>query len=217
MPTWPTVRRWLIGALLVANVGLAQWLGDRSSIAPSQALLALLPLAGVIVLALQPRLAWHATLLLAVLVVLASLGLANILDTHIAFYYLLQHLGVNLALAAFFLGSLQANQQPACTRFAAQVHDHLSATLLRYTRQITWAWGLFFVANAALSIAVMAAYGPSLWSAYAVYGTFPLVAAMFAGEYIVRLWVLPREDWTGPIAAVRAYRRHMLQMTSGRK
>ncbi|MCL7743816.1 hypothetical protein LV476_02460 [Guyparkeria hydrothermalis] len=217
MPSWPTVRRWLIGALLVANLGLAHWLGDQSPIGPGMAILALAPLVGVIVLAMQPRLAWPTTLLLAVLLGLSSLGLADVLDTHIAFYYLVQHLGVNLALAVFFLGSLRGDQQPACARFAAQVHDHLTAPLRRYTRQITWAWGLFFIANAILSIALMAALGPSLWSAYAVYATFPLVAAMFAGEYMVRLWVLPREDWTGPIAAVRAYRRHMLQMAGERK
>lgn len=77
--------------------------------------------------------------------------------------------------------------------------------------------GVFFIANGVLSVGLMAAFGPALWSAYAVYATFPLVVAMFAVEYLVRLWVLPREDWTGPISAVRAYRRHMLQLTSERK
>ncbi|MDG4867765.1 hypothetical protein P8631_07100 [Guyparkeria sp. 1SP6A2] len=217
MSAWPTLRRWLIGALLATNLGLAHWLGRQSSLDQDLALLALAPLAGVILLALQPRLRLHTTLLLAVLLGTSMLGIADSLGAHIGLYYLSQHVGVHLALAAVFLGSLRGGRQPICTDLAAQVHDYMSAALVRYTRQITWAWGLFFIANGALSVGLMAAFGPALWSAYAVYATFPLVAAMFALEYLVRLWVLPREDWTGPISAVRAYRRHMLQLTSERK
>lgn len=217
MPTWVTIRRWSIGALLVGNVGLAQWLSGKSSLSHELVLLALTPLAGLIVLVLQPRLRPRNTLAVGLLLVVSMLGLADLLDRHIGLYYLSQHVAIHLALAAFFLGSLRRGQQPVCTHLAAQVHDHMSPALLRYTRQITWAWGLFFVGNAAVSIGLMATFGPPLWSAYAVYATFPLVAAMFVLEYLVRLWVLPREDWTGPIAAVRAYRRHMLQLTSESK
>ncbi len=217
MPAWVTVRRWLIGALLAINLGLAHWLGRQSSLGDDLALLALAPLAGLILLALQPRLRLYTTLLLALLLGAVMLGIADSLGAHIGLYYLCQHVGVHIALAAVFLGSLRGDRQPICTDLANQVHDHMSATLVRYTRQITWAWGIFFIANGTLSIVLMAALGAALWSTYAVYATFPLVVAMFAGEYLVRLWVLPREDWTGPISAIRAYRRHMLQLTSARK
>ena len=217
MPDWVTIRRWLIGALLVGNVGLAHWLSGQSDLGHDLVLLALTPLAGLIVLILQPRIRPRTTLAVIILLATIMLGIAGPLSRHIGLYYLSQHVAIHLALATFFLGSLRRGRQPICTHLAAQVHDHMSAALLRYTRQITWTWGLFFVINAAVSIGIMAAFGPALWSAYAVYATFPLVAAMFVLEYLVRLWVLPREDWSGPIAAVRAYRRHMLQLTSESK
>lgn len=217
MPTWVTIRRWLVGALLATNVGLAHWMADRPTLDPSLVLLALTPLAGLIVLALQPRLRPRTTFVLVAMLVTVMLASADPLGEHIGLYYLTQHVTILLALAAFFLGSLRRGRLPVCTALAAQVHDGMSTALLRYTRQITWAWGLFFIIVAALSIMLMATAGPALWSTYAVYATFPLVAAMFALEYLARLWILPREDRSGPIAAVRAYRRHMLQLTGGDK
>lgn len=217
MPEWLTVRRWLIGILLATNVVLARWLGARPSLDPELVMLALTPLAVVLVLILQPRLRPIVTPVLVIVLGAAMLRTADFLGTHIPLYYLAQHVAVHAALAVFFLGSLRGGRQPLCTRLAAQTHDHISPALQRYTRQVTWAWGLFFVVNGTVSVLLMMAFGPDVWSTYAVYATFPLVATMFVVEYLARLWVLPRGDWTSPLSAIRAYRRHMVQLAGDRK
>ncbi|MBN2873398.1 MAG: hypothetical protein JXJ30_10870 [Halothiobacillaceae bacterium] len=202
---------------MLANLGLAQWLSGRPDPEFALVLLALLPLAGIVILSIAPRLDTRRTVLLAALAGAVAPVLAMLIGDRLPLYYLSQHLAVHLALAGLFLGSLRAGHEPVCTRLAAQVHDQLSPSLRHYTRRITWAWGLFFVANGAMSIGLMIAFGPSLWTVYAMYATLPLVATLFVVEYLVRLQVLPREECSGPIAAIQAYRRHMLRLTGDRE
>ena len=201
-------RSWAIGGMLVLNLVFARLIGGREQVSWAEALLALSPLAMIVLLLLLPlnsaRRAGGAGL-----AVVLTAGLAIVLQDRVAILYLIEHLAVHLALAAFFLGSLARQRTPACTRFAAQVHETLSPALLGYTRFITWAWGVFFLLNGAFSVGLMLVAGAEAWVGYAVYATFPLVMAMFILEYLLRLVVLPREDISSPVSAIIAYRRHM--------
>ena len=46
-----------------------------------------------------------------------------------------------------------------------------------------------------------------VWSGFAYLLGVPMLVLMFLVEYAVRCWVLPREDRTGLISAIRAYRQ----------
>lgn len=198
------------------NVVLAHLLGAREEISRTEALLALIPLAVIVLLITLPRLGAIGRGIALLAGGTVTLGLAALLQERVAVLYLLEHLAVHVALAGFFLASLGPGRTPACTRFAAQVHETLSPTLRGYTRLITWIWGIFFLANGAFSVGLMLSLGSEAWVTYAVYATFPLVVAMFALEYLLRLFVLPREDLSSPVSAITAYRRHMRDLASRR-
>ena len=116
------------------------------------------------------------------------LGLALYLGAGTRYAVFLPSLAVNLLLAWFFGRTLAPGRIPLVTSFARLVHD--SSTLApereRYTRQVTWAWCVFFLANVGISVA-LAAFAPlAVWSLFANVLAAPLVAAMFAAEYAYR-------------------------------
>jgi uncharacterized membrane protein len=81
----------------------------------------------------------------------------------------------------------------------------MSPALARYTRGVTLAWTIFFGAVATVSVALFFLAPRPLWSAFANLLTLPLVGAMFAAEYAVRVRVLPPEERGGLADAARAY------------
>ena len=81
----------------------------------------------------------------------------------------------------------------------------MTPRVARYTRQVTLAWTIFFVANACIS-AVLFAYAPVvIWSVFANILDLPLVALMFAAEYGVRHWLLPDLKHASIFEAMRRY------------
>ena len=95
---------------------------------------------------------------------------------------------------------------PLCTRFATMIHGAVTPAVARYTRQITLAWTLFFVAIAAVSTLLFATAPIVTWSTFANYLSLPLVAVMFAAEHACRRFALPHEPRPRMVDAVRAYR-----------
>ncbi|NNU42808.1 hypothetical protein [Ramlibacter montanisoli] len=65
--------------------------------------------------------------------------------------YLAQHAGVHLALAIGFGSTLRRGAEPLISALARRVHGSLSPAMERYTRQVTLAWTLYFVAMATAS------------------------------------------------------------------
>ena len=59
--------------------------------------------------------------------------------------YLIQQCGFYAIMAFTFGRSLLSGRIPLCTQLADKVHGPLSALELRYTRQVTVAWVLFFL------------------------------------------------------------------------
>ena len=66
------------------------------------------------------------------------------------------------------------------------IHGAVTPAVARYTRQITLAWTLFFVAIAAVSTLLFATAPIVTWSTFANYLSLPLVAVMFAAEHACR-------------------------------
>ena len=129
------------------------------------------------------------------------------LSRHFEWGLYLEHASFNLMMAYVFGRTLVAGREPLCTRFAAIVHGTLTPRIARYSRQVTVAWMLFFVATAAVSTLLFAAASIVTWSTFANYVSLPLVGVMFAAEYLCRRLVLRGEPNSSLFDAVRAYRQ----------
>jgi len=120
--------------------------------------------------------------------VAAAFGLAWVLGSGTRAAVFLPSLAVNLLLAWFFGRTLRAGRVPLVAAIARVVRGvaELPPDLERYTRAVTRAWCLFFLALAACS-AALAAFAPlAAWSLFANVATAPLTGTMFAAEYAYR-------------------------------
>ena len=119
--------------------------------------------------------------------------------------YLLQQAGFYSIMAFTFGRSLRKGSMPLCTQLADKVHGPLSALELRYTRQVTVAWVIFFLGNVAANFLLFEFAPLSVWSVYVNFCSLPLILLMFAAEYAVRRRVLPQVQSSGLIATLRVY------------
>jgi uncharacterized membrane protein len=140
-------------------------------------------------------------------VVAGLLGLFwSTLQRNFIWVYFLQHAGTNLMLAAVFGTTLLHGRQPLVSRLAETVHRaRLPPEVLRYTRQATLAWTLFFMATALVSSALFCCASMEAWSIFANILSFPLILLMFALEYAVRLRKLPDQEKHSILDGVRAF------------
>lgn len=92
---------------------------------------------------------------------------------------------MNLALLTVFTASLWS-RRPMIERFARLVHSDLSADAVRYLRNVTRVWCVFFLFNASIALytAIWASW--SVWSLYNGLVSYILIAALLLGEYCAR-------------------------------
>lgn len=117
---------------------------------------------------------------------------------------------LNLSLATVFAVTLRPGSTPLIHRIAhhAFPEQPIDAGYARYMRALTVAWVIFFVAMGAVSIALALAAPFAWWSLFANVLSWPLIGAMFVGEYVVRrLWFrrLPQHTPSQTIASALAY------------
>lgn len=147
---------------------------------------------------------------------LAALALAalalwlgwNVLERHFPDVFFVEHAGANLVLAIVFGRTLTGDREPLCTRFARLVHGSLPPEVVRYARQVTLAWTIFFAALFALSCMLYLGGLRAAWSLLANVANPLLVAAMFLAEYAIRHRVLPQWERVGVLGGIRAFARH---------
>jgi uncharacterized membrane protein len=171
-----------------------------------EALGAVLALAPIALAALA--FAWrsrHRALALAGCGLLAGIAIIRFddLKSHFAWLYLIQQAGAYVLLAIGFGRTLGQGRVPLCSRFAAMVHGVLPPDVERYTRRVTVAWTVFFIAIAVLLVILYAAAPLPVWSAFANFGCIVLIALMFAVEYLIRRRVLPGLHHRGFLASMR--------------
>jgi uncharacterized membrane protein len=146
-------------------------------------------------------------------VALASAGAAALLLRaswptllqNFSFVYLVQQAGFYSMMAFTFARTLRKDRVPLCTRFADRVHGPLSPLELRYTRNVTIAWAVFFVANLAATFLLFEFAPLRVWSLFANFISLPLIFLMFIAEYAIRLRVLPKVPRNGLLATLRVY------------
>jgi len=191
-------------ALIIAYTGLsfycstrgAQRLGAVLALAPPVALLL-----AVLWRVLHPAVA-------AVAAILATAVLYDcwpVLEKQFSIVCLFQECAMYGLLAIGFGRSLRAADTALCTRLADRLHGPLTARELRYTRQVTLAWTLFFAALTAAILALYVLAPLAVWSAFVNFAALPLVAAMFIGEYAVRRRVVPQTGRVGLLATLRTF------------
>ena len=86
----------------------------------------------------------HLSVLLCVVALALIYRCWQFLTLHFAWVYLLQQVGAYGLLAFTFGRTLLEGRVPLCTQWAARVHGQLTEPVIRYTRQVTAAWTLFF-------------------------------------------------------------------------
>jgi len=92
---------------------------------------------------------------------------------------------VNGMLLAVFADSLKSGM-PVIERLARLRHGDLPTEGVRYTRQVTQVWCVFFAVNGSVA-ALLALYGSlASWTWYNGFISYLLIAALLLGEWCVR-------------------------------
>jgi len=172
---------WAVAALAATYPILVYLALDHVPIAA----MGLLLLGLAVVRAVLVRSATHAapaTLVALVVMVLAG-GYTTLTQSEmgIRFYPVL----MNLAFLGVFTASLWS-RRPMIERFARLVHADLSVEAVRYLRNVTRLWCVFFLVNASIALytAIWASW--SVWSLYNGLVSYILIAALLLGEYVAR-------------------------------
>ena len=153
--------------------------------------IALTPLlAGAVALSWRSRLRWPVLLAAVALVVAAALQLDR-LAQHVSALWFVQHVAGHAMLALVFGRSLLPGKVPLTTRIARAVLPSMPQAVVRYSRGVTLAWTIYFVAMAAASVAIYFGSSTAVWSTFATAVSGPLAALMFVLEFAVRRCVLP--------------------------
>jgi uncharacterized membrane protein len=148
---------------------------------------------------------WLVALLAAAAVALLLRHFWPLLEQNFSLVYLVQEAGFYSLMAASFGQSLRAGNVALCTRLADKVHGPLTPQEVLYTRRVTAAWALFFVAITATTLGFFVFAPLRIWSLFANFCVVPLMGVMFVAEYAVRRRVLPQVQRKGILAAVRVY------------
>lgn len=119
----------------------------------------------------------------------------------------LTHAALYLGLLALFGRTLLPGREPLVTTLARRFEDPLPPVVARYTRGVTWAWALFAAFQLTASALLLCLASPATWSFFVNALEWPLIAAMFAGEYACRLAIVPRRHRVGAATAIRAFLR----------
>lgn len=198
--------RWLVpAALALAYPFFAHYAAAAPAASDMGLALALLPfLAAVAVFARRSarRYLWLA------LCLPAAFGLAEswaALRDHFGWLYFVQHAGTNAALGGAFAVSLKSGRMPLCSRLAALAHGELAPEVVRYTRQVTQAWTVYFGLTTLVSGLLFFLAPLDIWSAFANFLSPAALIATFLVEYAVRLRVLPRMKHSSMLASVRGF------------
>lgn len=191
----------LAGALYVA---FCHWLMTRAD-SPWNAVGVLAPMVAVIAVG-----AWRAgqrALGAGAALVLTGLGAQALLGWQVSpqGLYVAQHAGINVFLAIGFGSTLRPGRTPLITTLASRVHRHFTPDMARYTRKVTLAWTLYFIAMAFVSLALYAFASFATWALFANLLTPLAVVAMFGAEYTLRYRLHPEFERTSVADAIRSY------------
>jgi uncharacterized membrane protein len=111
-----------------------------------------------------------------------------------------------LALLIWFGRSLQPGREPVVTGLARRMRREMPDKVVRYTRQVTIAWCVFFSAQLAVSAVLLLAAPQAVWSAFVNLLNLPLLMAMVLAEFSYRLILFRHEPHSSLIDTLSAMR-----------
>lgn len=101
--------------------------------------------------------------------------------------YGIPHTAIYLSLLWIFGRTLARGREPLITGFARRVHGSLPPEMEAYTRRVTLAWCIFFIAQPVISAVLFTWATLDTWSLFVNVLNLPLVVLMFAAEYLYRV------------------------------
>ncbi len=192
--------------LIAAYAGFCHYCNTAGANHDWSAVPALAPLTVVLTI-----LVWRAVHPVVAVLLLTALGAAlwefwPVVRAHYPVFFFIQETTLYALLALTFGRTLLPGRVALCTRLADKVHGPLSPRELWYTRRVTAAWALFFVAVAMVSLLLFTLAPLRLWSAFINFCVMPLGVALFLVEtLVVRRRVLPQVKGSGLLDTVRVY------------
>jgi len=127
----------------------------------------------------------------------------------------LWHTSMNAFMLWFFARTLLPGRMPLISQVARHLEQgELSPATADYTRKVTLAWSLFFVAQLMGSALLYLLAPVATWSLFVNVLNAPLIALMFAAEYLIRLLFHPEQARNTIPQVISAFTR---QMAASRK
>jgi uncharacterized membrane protein len=199
------IRLLVVGVAGAAYLLGSYWLMTRAPTLPWGAVIVVAPM-----LAIAAVVAWQrGQPVVALLSMLATLALAVQAGRGgglaPATIYVGQHVAIHVLLAFAFGLTLQDGREPLVTALARRVHGSLTPAMAAYSRRVTIAWTIYFVAMATLSLALFALAPFAAWAAFANFVTPLAIVAMFVAEYLLRYRLHPEFERATLAEALRAY------------
>ena len=152
---------------------------------------------------------WLVPIVALVVAIAVGLGLwrfGDALAARVDHIVYLENLAFNMFLALVFAITLRPGREALVTRLARTVRGgDMPDAIVPYTRAVTAAWAIYFVAIAAISTFLFVTQSREAWSLFINVLVWPLTAAMFVVEYAVRLRVLRDLDHVSLLATMRAF------------
>jgi uncharacterized membrane protein len=198
-----------IGAVLLvglAYVGASHWLMTQARETSWNVVAVLTPM--LLIVAIGGFRSGHRWVGAAAVAVLAALCVQGFIGTAVPaqILYLLQHAGINAAVGLFFASTLLPGRTALISAVARKVHGHeLTPGHALYSRNVTKAWVVFFVAIVSISIGLFAFASFDTWALFANIVTPIATGAMFMGEFWLRYRLHPEFERSTIADAVRAY------------
>jgi uncharacterized membrane protein len=192
--------------LIAAYAGFSHYCNTAGADHDWSAVPALAPLTLILTVlmwrSVRPAVAWLLTAVLAG----ALWKLWPVVKSHYPVFFFVQETTLYSLLALTFARTLLPGRIALCTRLADKVHGPLSPRELWYTRRVTAAWALFFVAVALVSLLLFTLAPLRVWSAFINFCVLPLGVTLFVIEtLVVRRRVLPQVKGSGLLDTVRVY------------
>jgi len=170
--------------------------------------LALAPvIAGLLWLAVRsPRSGWAKLAVIATGLLLAALC-ARRAAPSLSFLYPVPSVVVYGGLLWLFGRTLAPGREAFVTALARRVHGTLPDEITAYTRQVTWAWCLFFAGMGTASLLLFVLAPLETWSLFVNVLALPLMVLMFVVEYAYRLLRYRGYSHVSLLTAVRAFHK----------
>jgi len=119
------------------------------------------------------------------------------------------HAVIYASLLWFFGRTLRPGEEALITRVARRFHGSLPPYMETYTRRLTTAWCVFFIAQLVVSALLLAFASLEAWSLFVNLLNLPLVAAMFVGDYLFRVLRYRRYPHVSIAQSVEAFAKHL--------